>query len=60
MCFNKQILEENGIIIILYDDNTIYAVHDSQFRRPSEGKKDGSEALTKEDFKTIVFQFPRY
>ena len=37
----------------IYDDNTIYAIHDSQFRRPDEPKKEESDALTKDDFKTM-------
>ena len=39
--------------IAVYDDNMVYAVHDSQFRRPSEDKKDNSK-LTKEDFKFMT------
>lgn len=39
--------------LAVYDDNTVYAIHDSQFRRPDEPKKVDSEALTKEDFKTM-------
>ncbi|TVZ58416.1 sortilin (neurotensin receptor 3) [Flavobacteriaceae bacterium MAR_2010_105] len=39
--------------LAIYDDNTIYAIHDSQFRRPEEDKKVTSEGLTKEDFKTM-------
>nr|WP_299171244.1 exo-alpha-sialidase [uncultured Allomuricauda sp.] len=38
--------------LAVFDDNTVYAVHDSQFRRDkkSEIKKDG---LSKEDFKSM-------
>ena len=38
--------------LAVFDDNTVYAVHDSQFRREkkSEKKKDG---LTKDDFKSM-------
>ncbi|WP_435624138.1 WD40/YVTN/BNR-like repeat-containing protein [Flagellimonas sp.] len=38
--------------LAVFDENTVYAVHDSQFRREkkSEKKKDG---LTKEDFKSM-------
>lgn len=38
--------------LAVFDDNTVYAVHDSQFRRDkkSETKKDG---LSKEDFKSM-------
>ena len=38
----------------IYDENTVYALHDSQFRRASEEKKkQGSSALTKEYFKKM-------
>lgn len=40
-----------GLAVV--NDNTIYAIHDSQFRRPSEGKIDKREVLTKADFKTM-------
>lgn len=39
--------------VAIYDDNTIYAIHDSQFRRPDEPKKEGKDPLTKDDFKTM-------
>lgn len=40
--------------LAVYDDNTIYAFHDSQFRRPSEDKKnDSKNGLTKDSFKTM-------
>jgi photosystem II stability/assembly factor-like uncharacterized protein len=39
--------------LAVYNDNTVYAIHDSQFRRPDEPKKEGSDILTKEDFKTM-------
>lgn len=39
--------------LAVYDDNTVYAIHDSQFKRPDEPKKEDSEALTKEEFKTM-------
>ena len=38
----------------VYDENTVYALHDSQFRRAyKEKKKQGSSILTKEDFKKM-------
>jgi photosystem II stability/assembly factor-like uncharacterized protein len=38
----------------IYDENTVYAIHDSQFRRKSEKKeKKSSNGLTKEDFKKM-------
>ncbi|AZJ34571.1 sialidase family protein [Tenacibaculum singaporense] len=40
--------------LAVYNENTVYAFHDSQFRRKKEAKKDeDSNALTKEDFKTM-------
>ena len=40
--------------LAVFDDNTLYAVHDSQFRRKkSEEKKKKTEGLTKDDFKTM-------
>ncbi|MDG5490937.1 sialidase family protein [Psychroserpens sp. SPM9] len=39
--------------LAVYDNNIIYAIHDSQFRRPSETKKEDSDILTKEDFKSM-------
>ncbi|WP_046744034.1 VPS10 domain-containing protein [Kordia zhangzhouensis] len=40
--------------LAVYDDDTVYAFHDSQFRREKEKKeKSDSKALTKEDFKTM-------
>lgn len=39
--------------LAIYDDNVIYAIHDSQFRRPSDKKGNKQKGLTKEDFKTM-------
>ncbi len=39
--------------LAVYDENTIYAIHDSQFRRPEEKTKK-SDGLTKEDFKSMT------
>ena len=40
--------------LAVFDENTVYAFHDSQFRRKKEGKKEKtSNALTKDDFKTM-------
>lgn len=40
--------------LAVYDANTVYAVHDSQFRREADGKSSGrSGGLTKDDFKTM-------
>lgn len=42
--------------LAIFDENTIYAIHDSQFRRSSEGKKEKSSALTKDDFKAMSIE----
>ncbi|MFD2587937.1 glycosyl hydrolase [Croceitalea marina] len=40
--------------LAVFDDTTVYAVHDNQFRRESDGKKKkSSDELTKDDFKTM-------
>ena len=40
--------------LAVFDENTVYAVHDSQFRRPKETKKEKkSDDLVKNDFKTM-------
>lgn len=40
--------------LAVFDENTVYAVHDSQFRREkSKEKNKKSEGLTKDDFKAI-------
>ncbi len=39
--------------LAVYDDTVIYAIHDSQFRRPAEDKKEKSSTLTKDDFKSM-------
>ncbi|RZW42956.1 MAG: glycosyl hydrolase, partial [Flavobacteriaceae bacterium] len=40
--------------IAMFNDTTIYAIHDSQFRRPSDDKKEESEGLVKDDFKQMT------
>ncbi len=41
--------------LAVYNENTVYAFHDSQFRRKKEkNNKKSSNALTKEDFKTML------
>jgi photosystem II stability/assembly factor-like uncharacterized protein len=43
--------------LAVYDDTTVYAFHDSQFRREKKAaKKKKSDALTKDDFKTMSVQ----
>ena len=59
----RKISENNGfpngdgvgrIGLAVYDENTVYAFHDNQFRRKKDGKqKSDSKALTKEDFKKM-------
>lgn len=40
--------------LAVFDANTVYAVHDSQFRRKADGpKRSDSDALTKDDFKSM-------
>ncbi len=40
--------------LAVFDENTVYAFHDSQFRRKKSDKADSdSEKLTKEDFKSM-------
>ncbi|MBQ0786352.1 MAG: glycosyl hydrolase [Oceanihabitans sp.] len=39
--------------LAIYDDNTMYALHDNQFRRKETTKKTDKRGLTKEDFKTM-------
>lgn len=40
--------------LAVYDENTVYALHDSQFRRKkTAGKEKSSNALSKDDFKTM-------
>ncbi len=40
--------------IAIYDENTVYAIHDNQFRREDDSKKKEDKGLTKEDFKTMT------
>jgi len=39
--------------LAVFNENTVYALHDSQFRRPKGAARKASDALTKEDFKTM-------
>ncbi|TPN87743.1 VPS10 domain-containing protein [Aquimarina algicola] len=39
--------------LAVYDENTLYAVHDNQARRNQNTDKKNTTALTKEDFKTM-------
>ncbi|MCH2193390.1 glycosyl hydrolase [Kordia sp.] len=59
----KKVSEKSGfpegdgvgrIGLAVYDDTTVYAFHDSQFRREKKKEKESdSKALTKDDFKTM-------
>ena len=53
---NSGLPEGNGvgrIGLAVFNENTVYALHDNQFRRKNEKKKSASNVLTKEDFKKI-------
>ena len=39
--------------LAVFSENIVYALHDSQFRRPKDKNKKPSDDLTKEDFKTM-------
>lgn len=39
--------------LAVFDENTLYAVHDNQYRRDKEKKNETNKGLTKEDFKTM-------
>ncbi|AUP79823.1 WD40/YVTN/BNR-like repeat-containing protein [Flavivirga eckloniae] len=39
--------------LAVFNENIIYALHDSQFRRAPEAKDEEEQGLTKEDFKTM-------
>ena len=39
--------------VAVFNDDIVYAVHDSQFRRPDDKKKEDVRGLTKDDFKTM-------
>lgn len=39
--------------VAVFNDNVVYAIHDSQFRRPDDNKKDVKRGLAKADFKTM-------
>ena len=39
--------------LAVFNENTVYALHDSQYRRPKEDEQNTTSDLTKEDFKTM-------
>ncbi len=40
--------------VAIYDENTVYAIHDNQFRRKEDSDDKKKEDLTKEDFKSMT------
>lgn len=40
--------------LAVFNENTVYVLHDSQFREAKSDKKSTSKSLTKEDFKTMT------
>ena len=42
--------------ITVFNDNVVYAIHDSQFRRPEEKKSNDDNGLTKDDFKSMSIE----
>jgi photosystem II stability/assembly factor-like uncharacterized protein len=42
--------------LAVFNENTVYALHDSQFRRKETTKKKPSNTLTKADFKTMTVE----
>ncbi len=40
--------------LAVFNESIIYAIHDSQFRRQKDLKKEETQGLTKEDFKTMT------
>lgn len=42
--------------LAVFNDNIVYAIHDSQFRRPDGDKKEPTEGLSKDDFKTMTVE----
>ena len=39
--------------VAVFNDNVVYAIHDSQFRRPKTSKKSNKSVLDKDDFKSM-------
>ncbi len=40
--------------LAVFNENIVYAIHDSQFRRKEDSKKEEKQGLVKEDFKTMT------
>lgn len=43
--------------LAVFNEDIIYAIHDSQFRRPLKTKKEKTRGLHKDDFKTMTSQY---
>jgi photosystem II stability/assembly factor-like uncharacterized protein len=39
--------------LAIYDANTVYAIHDNQFHRPADDKKESNDAMSKDEFKSM-------
>jgi photosystem II stability/assembly factor-like uncharacterized protein len=39
--------------LAIYDANTIYAIHDNQFHRPANDKKESKDVMSKDEFKSM-------
>ncbi|WP_121495518.1 WD40/YVTN/BNR-like repeat-containing protein [Hanstruepera ponticola] len=42
--------------LAVYDENTIYALHDNQFNRPKSDEKEERRGLSKDDFKAMTVE----
>jgi photosystem II stability/assembly factor-like uncharacterized protein len=42
--------------LAIYDENTVYAIHDNQNRRKGDNSQSNTESLSKDDFKTMSSQ----
>lgn len=42
--------------LAVFNENIVYAIHDSQFRRPDNDKKEPTEGLSKDDFKAMTVE----
>ena len=42
--------------LAVFDEDTVYALHDNQFKRPKSDKKEESSGLTKENFKSMTVE----
>ncbi|NND51528.1 MAG: glycosyl hydrolase [Flavobacteriaceae bacterium] len=42
--------------LAIYDENTVYAIHDNQFRRPDKSGGPRGQGLSKDDFKSMTVE----